>query len=825
MKKVISIAIILCMLASAIVVLPMTASAAYVAPASWDSIDDLFDTSSNTGLDAYYGTPDIPENTVVDGKEQFGSADLSNLETIKDAAWDKALMLTLDNATGAFINNSGLNADSDIDVYLLWDNENLYILEDVRKIYTKDETETIAAAQGTFADNAPPANYKGWQSNMYNIVLPRAIDNLDDTNLRAKGFMIFVVPCLYDPALAETDIYEGVVRVRDHEYSSTTSASGSKSVPSFADTYADGLRTWIEKTDTGYMAETVIPWSYLDSTSGDAFANLADKTGQTIGMKISHNNAYHINQGNLAKENSTSTVNADAIGFDPVTLLAEADPVEFEGSLAATEITPDIAYWLDKTTGQFITKNPTSGGQTYEIATAAQLFGLSEILESLTYNETTYGLSEFGFKDKHEKPQKLTQNNTFVLTADIDLNPGVTDWNGVKNLVESGDDFEIAKIRNNVPFFNIWKSLDAFYGTFDGQGHTISGIYNPSAASGGSGGGTDDWGGLVGSLRNGGIKNVVIASGYVADNNGGGFGGIIGTIYVRSGATAADSGSTDKTATIVLENIYVGEDFTANASAKTESQSGGLIGGSYANGATQVTKVNVNMTNIVFNGTFVEASSLVCGDMIGYIRHLCSSVTFKFTMTDVIVKKATGDLYGKVEGTATGTETRVSLVESTVPEANAPYWVATTEGVMTAQFADKLSKSYHQTSEAVAETGVEAPRNLYNIRILAEVDSTAWKNVGFKVTIVDKTNNTKIEKDNVDNAIVYSSVLAAGETKTAADLGIVDGDYIATITLNGLDASHEYEISYTVVYTDAEGNVFESLEAKTIAPTAYVPAA
>ena len=188
-------------------------------------------------------------------------------------------------------------------------------------------------------------------------------------------------------------------------------------------------------------------------------------------------------------------------------------------------------------------------------------------------------------------------------------------------------------------------------------------------------------------------------------------------------------------------------------------------------------------------------------------------------MTDVLVKNSTGNnnIWYKTEGTANGSKTRVAFVDnSTIPEECAPYWTLTAKGVLPVELADMMSVTAHQTSAAVDGS--------YNVRILAEVASTKWKAVGFKVTVFDKTAGTTVEKSNLDNNTVYSSVMAENETATATALDIVEGEWFALITLDGFDATHEYEVSYTVVYTDAEANTFESPVVKSFAPVAYVAA-
>ena len=113
-----------------------------------------------------------------------------------------------------------------------------------------------------------------------------------------------------------------------------------------------------------------------------------------------------------------------------------------------------------------------------------------------------------------------------VLTADIIINENVLDAEG--NLTESTD--------NLLVWSPIGNNKKVFYGSFDGQGHTVSGIYINS---------DEDYQGLFG-CNSGTIKNVGITESYIKGNSGVGgvCGGNIGTISncYNSGIVSGVSG-------------------------------------------------------------------------------------------------------------------------------------------------------------------------------------------------------------------------------------------------------------------------------------------
>ena len=102
----------------------------------------------------------------------------------------------------------------------------------------------------------------------------------------------------------------------------------------------------------------------------------------------------------------------------------------------ATVIAPDTT-WYDASKTSF------------DISTAAQWYGLAKLISE----ETTAG--------------SVTSGKTFNLVADIDLNPG---WDASTKKAPT--------VTEDNPSPYTWTlHSSSFNGTFDGQNHTISGIY------------------------------------------------------------------------------------------------------------------------------------------------------------------------------------------------------------------------------------------------------------------------------------------------------------------------------------------------------------
>ena len=199
----------------------------------------------------------------------------------------------------------------------------------------------------------------------------------------------------------------------------------------------------------------------------------------------------------------------------------------------------------------------------------------------------------------------------YVLTADILLNdmPEVSTWyDGWSN------DAEDAYVPSHM-ITPIGKWDYSFGGTFDGQGHTISGAYFYSAK--------DDNHGLFGAIQGGAvIKNFALVNSLFG-NEGGNIAAIAGTTN--------RAGEDD----ILIENIYV------DAYVYSGGTTAGGIMGTLSNSQDGYSAGTVTLSRVTFNG-YVEGKNHVAG-------LIADSRSVVFDIDDCLVNvkgiKATGGDY------------------------------------------------------------------------------------------------------------------------------------------------------------------------------------
>ena len=819
MKKVISTMLALVMVLAVIAAIPMTASAA-------SNTSKYFAPDSTTGLDAFYGTPDF----ITKMGTEFGAINgTENYTTLKDASWDKAVKVTFNAVTAPDYAHSNCGG-SDYDIYILWDDDNLYILQDTRKLYTNVDDFSIEEIKTTTRDLGVWSATSTIQEehSYYQILLPREMTDLSDASKRPIAYAVGAIPCLNDAAVAQYDIYEGVARVRDFEYSNENDVTGSKSMFTWQSTFDAGVRTFVERLTeadgktTSYRTATVIPWTFVDSTPDEAFANLTkeEKTNQTIGVWIFNNGAKHIYHDGFAFEGKTGSNNPnDTAGFDTVTLLASKSDVESTDQYYVDVIEPDYAYWLGEN-GLFAKKDEggaylyAQGGQTYEISTAAQLLALANILEMGT-NKDLVPMDIPGISAAADKYQ-LSKGNTFALMNDIDLNPGVTDWAAVNAYYvakNSGEEVALEDVESLLPK-NVFAGFDRFYGTLDGQGYAIKGLFNPDtiAYSCRSGSVTPATGGIIGQLSQGGIVNLYVESGYVGtsalkDNKM--FAGLIGEVRTET-YTDYENGE------ITVKNIIVGSNYTvhrygvAGASDNSNYAFAGVAASVWPGVANKNATVNAYFGEIVYNGQVID--NPVNTAKSNYVKRAILGNNFANaakTINNGTTKISTtyGTILLNVDATpAANAITDTMYMKSTkgasIPKTKTNLWVALDDGSLAPiELADMFSDVKWQATAA--------NENKFSVRFVAEAYSIKnWKTIGFEVVLNDGTED--VEYDNIDNGVAYTSILAAGETKTAEDLGIIGGDYLYVFAIDDLDASKTYTATVKVVYTDENDNIIES---------------
>ena len=171
----------------------------------------------------------------------------------------------------------------------------------------------------------------------------------------------------------------------------------------------------------------------------------------------------------------------------------------------------------------------------------------------------------------------------FVLTADINFNSGdASDWD--KN-----------EPHNDMSDYQVGSWATPFVGTFDGQGHTLSGFYA-------TGSGENEVGifGCTTNKSQATIRNLIVRNSYFA-TTGCTIGAVVG--QVRGGTT-------------LIENIFVAEDVLVVAgkySSNNNSYAGGILGHVSANNDTST---NVTVNNCV-NGASVTAQGRSVAGIVG----------------------------------------------------------------------------------------------------------------------------------------------------------------------------------------------------------------
>lgn len=248
--------------------------------------------------------------------------------------------------------------------------------------------------------------------------------------------------------------------------------------------------------------------------------------------------------------------------------------------LPAVSITASAEVWDGSPALAFAGGNGLTEATAFEIATAEQLALMADKVNN--YNTTVIGGS-------------VTYGSAYYkLTADIELNDWTDDGDGV---VEDGE------LSNNggaaIPWTPTGNDMAAFEGNFDGNGHTVSGIYINSSSNGQ---------GLFGRINDATVKNLGVTGSYISGGN------IVGGV---TGGAGGDSR---------LENCY-------NAGSVSGSDRVGGIAGEKAD--TSILE-NCNNSGRVTGGNFV-------GGIAGYNNN-----TLRYSYNTGIIRGA--DYAGGITG-------------------------------------------------------------------------------------------------------------------------------------------------------------------------------
>lgn len=252
---------------------------------------------------------------------------------------------------------------------------------------------------------------------------------------------------------------------------------------------------------------------------------------------------------------------------------SEQDPAGSEQEPATSDLVTPTENWL--------TANLSEDGKTLTINNASDLLAFANALAVQPKAGADTDLAEDQFHGK-----------TIVLTNDVNLNPS---WS-------------VASTRKPA---NLWPDVSyrVFTGVFDGQDHTLSGIYLKVLRT------NNDYGGIFGCARSYdgeelvAVKNLAIINSCVE-------GGVkTGSIF---GSTTATKNN------VLLENLYVKVNIKAVAnngtpSSNAQADNGGLIG--FIAGTT-----NLTIKNTVYAGT-IDVTAIKLRNTGGFAGRATNSPT------------------------------------------------------------------------------------------------------------------------------------------------------------------------------------------------------
>ncbi|MCQ2209990.1 MAG: InlB B-repeat-containing protein [Paludibacteraceae bacterium] len=211
-----------------------------------------------------------------------------------------------------------------------------------------------------------------------------------------------------------------------------------------------------------------------------------------------------------------------------------------------------------------------------------------------------------------------------------------------------------------------------FEGTFDGAGHTISGLYFNQDAS---------YAGLFGrSTKGGSIKNVGVVDSYIKGKDY--VGGIVG---YNGNCTVSNVFSTST----VQGNEYVGGIAGKNDAGTIENAYNmGAVSGAFKVGgiAGENDGTTAHINNVYSSGTVSGPKNKYVYGLVGY-NSAKKYINYAFYNTDVFSEKAVGN----VDGTNVEGKTTVELASTTLPEGfSSEIWLAGSKDVVDGKLVYKF---------------------------------------------------------------------------------------------------------------------------------------
>ncbi|MBQ9782993.1 MAG: hypothetical protein IJW44_00555 [Clostridia bacterium] len=535
----------------------------------------------------------------------------------------------------------------------------------------------------------------------------------------------------------------------------------------------------------GTISQTQNLTSTTTEATNRAFIAMQNNLGATIpNCYTVDNSGYRISQYNGKNPSSPIVEGSDRWHWNQADMLQIGDNVGDELLLRATgfqkarQYAPELVVDTDTWEAALATDQPL-----FEIDTAGEL------------------LSLFRYLNQHADSE-LTLGKTFRLTADIDLNPGV-DWEAY-----NADPIGYEGVRP----VNLWVSAQ-FRGTLEGQGHSIRGLWHENFVRNATSSTVETAEGTrtvtYASMNSLGLIHLPKGCAEVRDLV------LEGGRFSDSGATSGCSvgaifGCVSNNGLFVIENCYVGRDFTVDARmAQVNNVSyGGIIGSNWSTDGDQ----ELIVRNTVFAGTLVTpelGNQATVGAFMGKAQRCTSGgTTYPFTLTMVDCMFAGRLIGGMAEQIAALPLTRgtggsdcasascARNYTSQPASAGNDRYLAKhgTLGVLPVTVADMLSSYYWQ------EDGQNT------VRLVREINSVWWVKVGFMIEIGSAGSEEPVTKSHLTTT-VYEGVMADGAVVSINDLIDLAGIGLDVVTLpETFVRGKDYTVTVTPIWEDQDGS-------------------
>lgn len=343
-----------------------------------------------------------------------------------------------------------------------------------------------------------------------------------------------------------------------------------------------------------------------------------------------------------------------------------------------------------------------------------------------------------------------------------------------------------------------WKGI-IFDGTFDGDGHTVTGITVSDCSTG------------CGMFRQAGgtIKSLTVADITVDASSGNAYSN---TATSNIGAiVGARANNNVNISNLVIDNVHV-----INATVKGSGQVGGIIGST--NGLNG-NKKTVDIKNCSFSGTLNGTSDV--GGIVGYgsnagslsVSNCSVSLTGSLGATSNV-----GSLIGRTKITTTLKNCVVAY-----SEYNSDNFVGTVSDVTVDTGTCRTvsaSADCHGYQKKAHDGNIDY--RLIGVLDLGTATLADFGDIGFLVTL---TYNGSVKTEKVSCKAVYSSVLGGGikyTTEEATGDGVqhIDADYLYALVIPNVPEDAEVSVSVTSYLTVGEGDnavsTFGSTQALTL---------